>query len=93
MPGTIPIPKPSHRCKACGAELVTQLSRKAWVSVVAGVLLTLATFALYELSASIEWLSPGVRQGIALALLGGAYVFAANRVLRAIEFKLWEKPR
>lgn len=50
----------------------------------------LVVFALYKVSESIQGLSQNVRAIAALALLGGAYGFAASRVLRAIELKAWE---
>ena len=90
-PVTIPPRKPSHRCSQCGAALVTRLNPKAWTSVATGVLLTLAVYALYEFAASVEVLSSNARALVAVIALGAAYGFAANRVLRAMEFVVWSQ--
>jgi hypothetical protein len=67
------------------------LNPKAWTSVAIGILLTLAIYALYEFAASVEVLSPKARVLAAVIALGVAYGFAANRVLRAIEFVVWSR--
>lgn len=81
--------KPSHKCNACGARLVTRLPRRAWGSVALGVMLAFVVYAIYELSALIEIFSQSTRGLLAISALGGAYGFAASRVLRSIEFVVW----
>jgi hypothetical protein len=81
--------KPSHKCNACGARLVTRLPHRAWGSAAIGVLLALAAYAFYELSASIEMLSQSMRALLSITAMGGAFGFAASRVLRAIEYVVW----
>lgn len=81
--------KPSHKCNACGARLVTRFPLRAWGSAAIGVLLAVGAYALYELSASIEMLSQSMRALMAITAIGAAFGFAASRVLRAIEFVVW----
>lgn len=88
-PGTFPMRKPSHRCNACGAGLVTRLPRRAWGAAAIGVLLVIGVYGLYELSAPVEMLSKSTRALLAVTAIGGAFGFAASRVLRAVEFVVW----
>jgi hypothetical protein len=67
------------------------LNPKAWTSVAFGVLLTLAVYALYEFAASVDVLSSNARVLVAVVALGAVFGFAANRVLRAIEFQVWSQ--
>jgi hypothetical protein len=88
-PGTFPMRKPSHRCNACGASLVTRLRPRAWGSAAIGVLLVVLVYGLYELSAPVEMLSQSTRALLAVTAISGAFGFAASQVHRAFEFVVW----
>jgi hypothetical protein len=90
-PVTIPLRKPSHLCGACGAQLVTRLSRRVWSSVAIGALLMLAIYFLYELSASIAAVPQSARALLGILAIVASYGFVASRVLRAIEFVVWSE--
>ena len=82
---------PTHRCSACGSRLVAQLQRVAAAYVALGILLMLAVFGLFEATKSLATVSPLVPAGVALLLLYVVHGFAASRVLRSIQFKVWPK--
>lgn len=91
-PVVVSLHLPTHKCTSCGARLTTRLGVGAIAYVVVGFGLMLTVMLLHEASKSVPELSAGIRAIAAVSLLAGVFGFAANRVLRNIEFRLW-RPR
>lgn len=91
-PVVVSLHLPTHKCTSCDARLTTRLGVGAIAYVVVGFGLMLTVMLLHEASKSVPELSSGIRAIAAVSLLGGVFGFAANRVLRNIEFRLW-RPR
>jgi hypothetical protein len=90
-PTSLDLRAPTHQCQGCKAELTGTLRWQKGVQVVAvGAALMLLGVAAYEASKQLSALSPGARFAALLAFLGGVVGYSANRVVNAIEYKLWQ---
>ena len=70
--------------------MTSLLSWKKEASTVAvGIALMLLGLACYEASKQLPSITPPVRLVAFLAFLGGVFGYSAQRVIKAIEYKLW----
>jgi len=90
-PNSLNLAAATHQCVTCGAKLTSVLNWKSGVlSVVMGTLLMLLSLAAFEFLEQITALPEALRVVFLFAFLGGTFGFFANRVLKSIEFRVWQ---
>lgn len=90
-PNSLNLAVPTHQCNTCGAKLKSVLKwSTSALTVGVGLLYMLIGLAAYEASNHLPALPPVARFIILLSFLGAVLGYSANRILRSIEYKLWQ---
>jgi hypothetical protein len=90
-PNSLNFAAATHRCETCGSNLKSVLKWSTGALTVAiGLLFISLGLAAYEASKQLPAIPHAIRLIVFLSFLGAVFGYSANRVLKAIEYKLWQ---